>query len=156
MINIIVAMTKERVIGRENSLLWHISEDLKNFKKLTSGQAVIMGRKTYESMGKLLPNRHNIVVSSSMLQEKGIDVCRSLEEAIHTAQSYGQEIFVIGGESIYRQALPFAERMYISYVKNNYPGDAYFPEFNEEEWSITQKKDFNEFELIEYERKAKF
>src|SRR3990172_100449 len=116
MMNIIVAMDKNRVIGKNNEIPWHISEEVMNFKKLTSGNTVIMGRKTFESIGRPLPDRNNIVVSTSMPQTAGIDVCNSFEESIIKAKSYGKDIFVIGGATVYEQALPLADKMYISYV----------------------------------------
>lgn len=149
-------MTKDRVIGKDKTLPWHIPEDLDNFKRLTSGNTVVMGRKTYESIPKKfcpLPNRHNIVVSKTISAEDGIDVCRSIEEAIAKARSYGKEIFIIGGSVIYQQVLSFADKMYISYVKWEYEGDSYFPKFNKEEWEIEEQQNFQEFKLVVYKRK---
>ena len=153
--NIIVAMTRDRVIGKDNKLLWHLPEDLKNFKKLTLGNTVVMGRKTFESIGKALPNRHNIVVSKSLKPTKGIDVCPTLERGIARAQAYGKEVFMIGGAQIYRQALPVIHRMYVSYVKGNFKGDVFFPAFNESEWAIAEEKSFPEFEYVVYEREKR-
>jgi len=157
-ITIIAALTKDRVIGKDNALPWYIPEDLKNFKKLTSGNTVVMGRKTYESIGKPLPNRNNIVVSRSVPSIEGVDVCSSLEVAIEKARSYGKEIFIIGGASIYELALPFADKMYLSYVKVNYKGDTYFPKFNQDGWNVISQRKYNEgkldeFDLVIYERK---
>jgi len=153
MINIIAAMAKNRVIGCDNKLPWHISDDLKNFKKLTSGNVVIMGRKTFESIGKPLPNRVNIVVSSSMPEKEGIIVCKSVNDAIQKAKTYDKEIFIIGGATVYEQTIPWADRMYLSYVKGNYEGDALFPKFDESKWKVVEKTDFPEFELIVYVKK---
>lgn len=158
MMNIIAAMTEDGVIGKDNQLPWHIPEDLNNFKKLTDGNTVIMGRKTYESIPKKfrpLSNRHNIIVSRTMLKEEGIDVCPSPEEAITKAQFYGKETFIIGGASIYQQTLSFADRMYISYIKKKCKGDTYFPKFNKEEWNVEIQQDFQNFKLIVYERKKR-
>src|SRR3989338_139592 len=113
-ISIIAAMDRNRVIGKDNALPWNIPEDLKNFKALTSGKSVIMGRKTFESLGRPLPKRQNIVVSRGMPPIEGVIVCSSLDEAFQAAAS--EEVFVIGGASIYAQALPYADRMYLSYV----------------------------------------
>ena len=149
-------MTKNRVIGKDNSLPWHIPEDLKNFKELTTENAVIMGRKTWESIPEKfrpLPNRNNIVISRNMNSLEGIDVCSSVEEALEKAKSYDKEIFIIGGSSIYEQFLPLTDKMYISYLKEEYAGDTYFPNFNKEDWEIIERKDFAEFEFIVYERK---
>jgi len=153
MINIIAAMAKNRVIGCDNKLPWHIHEDLQNFKRLTSGNVVIMGRKTFESIGKALPNRVNIVISSSMPQKEGIIVCKTVEEALQKAESYDKEIFIIGGATVYQQTIPLADRMYLSYVKGDYHGDAFFPEFDESKWKIAEKTDFPEFELVVYVKK---
>ena len=156
MVSIIVGMTKDRVIGKDNSLPWHIPEDLKNFKELTTENAVIMGRKTWESIPEKfrpLPNRNNIVISRNMNSLEGIDVCSSVEEALEKAKSYDKEIFIIGGSSIYEQFLPLTDKMYISYLKEEYAGDTYFPNFNKEDWEIIERKDFAEFEFIVYERK---
>lgn len=153
MINIIAAMAKNRVIGCDNKLPWHIADDLKNFKKLTSGNVVIMGRKTFESIGRSLPNRVNIVISSSMTSTEGIIICKTLEEALQKAKSYGKEIFIIGGATVYQQTIPLADKMYLSYVKGEYQGDALFPEFDESKWRIASRTNFPEFELVEYVKK---
>lgn len=150
-------MTKDRVIGRNNSLPWNIPEDMQNFKNLTSGKTVIMGRKTFESIPEKfrpLPNRHNIIVSRNMSLQPGIDVCKSVHEAIEKAKSYGKETFIIGGSSIYEQTLPLADKMYLSLVKKKYEGDSYFPNFNKDGWIVESRKDFQEFELLTYVRKA--
>ena len=152
---IIAAMDKNRVIGVNNKLPWHLSEDLKNFKQLTSGNTVIMGRKTFESIGKPLPNRHNIVISSSMLLQEGMDVCASVQEAIKKARTYGKDIFIIGGASIFEQTIPLADKMYLSYVKKTHEGDAFFPAFNEKEWKVERRDDRGEFEFVVYTRKGK-
>ena len=156
MINIIAAMTEERVIGKDNKLPWHLPEDLANFKRLTEGNTVIMGRKTYESIPKRfrpLINRNNLVISKTLPLETGIDVCPSLEEALDLAHNYSKEIFIAGGASIYQQVLPLTDRMYISQIKKNYLGDSYFPEFDQQKWKVTAEQDFTEFKLIIYEKK---
>ena len=149
-------MTKDRVIGRNNSLPWNIPEDMQNFKQLTTGNTVIMGRKTFESIPenfRPLPNRHNIIISRNMDAQEGIDVCKNVPKALEKAKSYGKEIFVIGGSSIYEQTLPLADKMYLSLVKKDYEGDTYFPNFNKDEWIIEDRKDFTEFEMVTYVRK---
>src|SRR3989338_5242596 len=136
MITIIAALTKNHVIGNENRLIWNIPEDMRNFRKVTSGNVVVMGRKTYDSIGKPLPNRHNIVISRSQKNIPGVDVCNTLADAIEKGKSYGKEIFIIGGATIYGQALPLADKMILSWVKREYEGDAFFPEFDEGEWTV--------------------
>lgn len=150
-------MTTERVIGKDNKLPWlNIKEDMDHFKTVTSGHSVIMGRKTYESIPpkfRPLPKRDNIIISSTMPEKEGIDVVRSIDQAIERARSYKNEIFIIGGASIYQQALPITERMYLSVLKKEYEGDTYFPQFNEDNWIVTSRKECTDFELLIYDRK---
>ncbi|MCL2295379.1 MAG: dihydrofolate reductase [Spirochaetes bacterium] len=159
-ISIIVAMTKNRVIGCENKLPWHIPEDLKLFKQVTMGNIILMGRKTYDSIGKPLPGRKNFVVtrqaseSSAAQYEPGkVYYFKSLEDAIQASFRTDGTPFIIGGASVYEQALPFAQILYISLIKKDYAGDTYFPEFNLAEWNIIEEKDFTDFTLNVYTRK---
>ncbi len=135
MINVIVAIAENGVIGGDNTLLWHISEDLKNFKRLTSGHPIVLGRKTYESIGRPLPNRENIVVSRQDIEIEGCRVVHSLEEALEP-YIHDNNIFVIGGAEIYTQALPLADRLYITRVHNSYEGDTLFPEWDSKRWHL--------------------
>lgn len=153
MMSIIAAMAKNRVIGKDNKLPWSIPDDLKNFKKLTTGNTIIMGRKTYESIGKPLPNRNNIVVSSTMQPSNGVQVCKNIQEALETAKSTGKEIFIIGGANIYEQTMHLADKLYITHVKKDYEGDAFFPEINQTEWQTENLEENPEFELKLYTRK---
>ncbi len=153
MINIIVAMAKNRVIGKNNKVPWNIPDELLHFKKLTTGNTVIMGRKTFESIGKPLLHRNNIVISTSLPPTKGIDVCASIDEGIMKAKMYGKDIFIIGGAQIYEQTISLAGKMFISYVKKEYDGDAFFPEFDENDWHIEKKEDHSEYEMVVYARK---
>lgn len=154
MIIIVAAMTKDRVIGKDGRLPWSIPEDLRLFKKLTIGQTVVMGRKTYESIGRPLPERNNIIVSTTMQNQLDVDVCADFRHALLKAKTYGTDVFIIGGGQIYRQALPKTEKMYISYVKEDHEGDTRFPAFDEHEWKIVHREDHEEFELVVYERKG--
>src|SRR3989344_6029604 len=122
MINIISAMTKEkRVIGKNNQLPWNIPEELAYFRKTTLGTTVIMGRKTYDSVGRPMPKRHNIVITRQKgLVISGVDVCNTLSEALELAKKDGNEIFVIGGAEIYAMALPYTNKMYLSFIKKEY------------------------------------
>lgn len=150
---IIAAMTKgKHVIGKNNKLPWNIQEELNKFRTITKNAIVIMGRKTFESIGRPLPSRKNIVVSSSLEPKNGIDVCRSMAEAIDMAKKYNKDIFIIGGAKIYEQSFQYADKMYISYIKKEYDGDTYFPEFNEDEWDIESKEDYGEFEFVVYKK----
>jgi len=153
---IIAAMTKEkRVIGKDNKLPWDIPEEMKQFRAFTKGQAVIMGRRTFESIGsKPLPNRNNIVISSSLQEQEGVDVCRSIEEGIEKAKSYGNDIFMLGGSTIYKQSFQYADKMYLSFVKKEYEGDTFFPEFDESEWTVEKREDHEEFEFVVYSKKS--
>lgn len=140
MVSIIVAIADNGAIGRNNQLLWHITEDMKFFKRTTGGHTVIMGRKTWESIGRPLPNRRNIVVSRSLsknplVQIPGVEISPSLEEAITAAGYSDEEIFIMGGGEIYRQALPFADRLYLTLVHTTIPdADTFFPNFELCEW----------------------
>lgn len=135
MISIIVAVAENGVIGDKNQLLWHISEDLKHFKAITSGHPVVMGRKTYESLGRPLPNRTNVVITRQEIEIEGCRVVHSLEEAFALFPA-DEEIFVIGGAEIYAQALPLADKFYLTRVHRSYAGDTCFPEWNPAEWRL--------------------
>lgn len=132
-ISLIAALSENRVIGRGNSLPWHIPEDLKHFKEVTSGHPVIMGRKTFASIGRLLPQRLNIVVSRDpSYVVEGATMARSLPQALEIAKNYDtKEVFVIGGGQIFEQAIPFADRLYLTVVHTEIAGDAFFPEYTE-------------------------
>ncbi len=133
MLSIVVAIGKNRAIGRDNQLLWHLPEDLKNFKKLTMGSVMIMGRKTFESIGRPLPGRKTIVISRNKdLIIDGAQITSSLADAIALARSLesGKEIFIVGGGEIYRQALDLCDRIYLSEVDLSPEADTFFPEFN--------------------------
>lgn len=136
-ISIIVATAKNWAIGVDNQLLWHISADLKRFKALTTAHAIVMGRKTYDSIGKPLPNRRNIVISrDENLRIDGVEVFNSIESAIEEL-SNETEIFIIGGAEIYKQTLPLASKIYLTKVIKSYDGDAFFPEIDFSEWDKT-------------------
>lgn len=128
-ISLIVAMAEDRAIGRDNQLLWHISDDLKRFKKITMGHPIIMGRKTYESIGKPLPGRQNIIITRNPdFAVEGATVCHNAESALASCQS-NEEVFVIGGAQIYQAFLPLAHRIYLTQVHATYPdADVFFPE----------------------------
>ncbi len=135
MISLIVAMADGNVIGGANSLLWHISEDLRYFKEVTMGHTVIMGRKTYESIGRPLPKRKNIVISrDSALKIEGCIVVNSLESAIELS-SEDENPFIIGGGEIYKSAIDIVDRLYVTKVMHSYEGDTYFPEISVQKWS---------------------
>ncbi len=131
---IIVARAADGAIGRGNSLLWHIPADLKMFKSLTMGCPVIMGRKTFLSIGRALPGRLNIVISSGFDAPDGVEVVRSLGEAFALCAD-AQRCFVIGGGQVYRDAMPLADRLFVTEVQAEYPdADTFFPEVDGDEW----------------------
>ena len=149
MISIIVAVAANGVIGDNNSLLWHISEDLRNFKRITSGHPVIMGRKTFESLGRPLPNRTNVVVSRTATAIDGCRVAASLDEAI-AMFSADVEAFIIGGAQMYAQALDAADKIYITRVGRDYEGDTSFPEWDATRWRLTSREEFPRGEKYPY------
>lgn len=131
MINIIVAAGENNVIGKDNDLIWHLPDDLKFFKVMTSGHPIIMGRKTYESVGRPLPKRTNIIITSDTdYKAEGCVIVHSLQEALEVSDD--EEQFIVGGEQIYRQALPVADRVYLTRVHATLDGDRHFPQLNDE------------------------
>ena len=153
MITLIVAMGKNREIGKENQLLWHLPKDLKHFKELTSGHPIIMGRKTYESIGKPLPNRTNIVISrKNDWFEEGILIVGSIKEAVKFAKKIDEEVFIIGGGNIYEQTIDLADKLEVTLVDAVLDADTFFPKINEKVWQKTneeyhQKDEKNEFDF---------
>lgn len=160
MFSIIVAIGKNREIGKGNKLLWHIPEDLKNFKETTTGKTVIMGRKTFESIGRPLPNRKNIVLSKNgdkeSFEQKGIKLYQNLENLIADYKNYEEEVFIIGGEQIYREFMQkgLVSRLYISYIEfSDSEADAYFPEIDYNSWKIIKEKNYDNWKSCMYEKK---
>jgi dihydrofolate reductase len=149
---LIAAFTDNRVLGKDNRLIWHLPEDLKNFKRLTSGHPVIMGRKTFESLGRPLPNRTNIIITRNAdFKAEGCVVVSSLENALQKAEEAGAEkAFVIGGGEIYAQALPIADLMYLTHVHTTLEGDTFFPEFSTQDWQETARQSFEADEKHAY------
>lgn len=156
-ISIIAAIDENNALGKDNKLLWHIPEDLKRFKDLTSGHPIIMGRRTFESIGKVLSGRLNIVVTrSSVFVAEGAMIRHSLEEALELAKNSGQdEIFIIGGAQIYRQALPLTDKLYLTLVPGKHDADAYFPEYPEFKTVVrheTVETEYGEIEFVDLVR----
>lgn len=142
-ISLIVAIAKNGVIGRDGGLAWKISDDLKRFRALTTGKPVIMGRKTYDSIGKPLPDRVNIVVSRKMAPRDGVIIAPTIEDALRlgadaAAHLDADEIFVIGGAEIYARTLPLAGRIHLTEVDAEVAGDVYFPVLKASEWRRTE------------------
>jgi dihydrofolate reductase len=148
---LIVAMAENRVIGRNNQLPWRIPADLRHFKALTLGKPVIMGRKTYESIGRPLPGRDNIVISAdSGYQAEGCQVVHSVEQALEAAGSC-EEAMIIGGANLYRQTLENADRLYLTLVKAEPEGDTWFPEIELQQWREIERQAHTADESNEYD-----
>lgn len=165
-VSIVVAVAENGVIGREGDMPWRLSSDLKRFREITSGNPIIMGRKTFESIGRPLPGRHNIVITRNQAyQAKGVVIVSSLEDALKIARQWAQEnsareICIIGGGEIYRQSLSLADRIYHTEVMAKPEGDTRFPALDVEEWRICHEevmpsgpKDSCESKFIIYERR---
>ena len=150
MVSIIVAIAQNGTIGDKNALLWHIKEDMRFFRTTTSGHPVIMGRKTFESLGsKPLPKRTNIVITRAEREFEGALTAHSLQEAIRMAGD-DEEIFIMGGAQIYREALPVVDRMYITHVGRDYDGDTVFPETDYSKWKLVDVVRHERGEEYEY------
>ena len=140
-LSLIAAVAANGVIGSDNALPWRLPEDLKRFKALTLGHPVIMGRKTYESIGRPLPGRRNIIVTrNAAYAAEGCETARSLGDALAACNGTAEEVFVIGGAQIYAEALPLAQRLYLTEIGRDFPGDARFPEFDRDAWRETARE----------------
>lgn len=169
LLSVIVAQSQNRVIGINNKLPWYLPEDLKYFKQITQGKPIIMGRKTYESIGRPLPGRTNIVITrDGCYQAPGIKVVHTLDEALELAEQQAlidgsEEALVIGGSEIYALTLPQADRLYLTQVHAQVEGDAYFPALDEEQWQEILRQDFSadgpnpyDYSFIVYQRGDSF
>jgi dihydrofolate reductase len=149
-LSLIVAFAKNRVIGLNNTLPWHLPEDLKRFRALTMGHHIIMGRKTFESLGRLLPGRTTIIVTRNKdYKVEGALIAHSLQSALVLAAG-DAEPFVIGGAELYKQGLELATQLYITEVQGEYEGDAFFPEIDLSHWTLSEKKDHIAASGLEY------
>lgn len=161
MISLIWAMDENRVIGRNNKLPWHLPEDLKFFKRVTMGHPIAMGRKTYESIGKPLPGRENIIITrDSHYKKEGCTVLHSIDELREYADEKDTEVFVIGGAEIFKDILPFADRLYLTKIYHAFEGDTYFPIFDTGQWELESRepgtrndKNPYDYEYLIYKRK---
>ena len=141
-ISLIVAIAQNRVIGKNNQMPWHFPADLKHFKKVTYGSPIIMGRKTFESIGKPLPGRKSIIISRQKdysLNFDSVEIVHSFSDAAKAAKDY-EEAFVIGGSDIYKLALPFAEKIYMTKLDLEVAGDTYFPELDSQKWTLVDEE----------------
>ncbi|MDP9740555.1 UNVERIFIED_ORG: dihydrofolate reductase [Bacillus sp. B2I3] len=135
MISLIVAMDQNRVIGKNNKLPWHLPADLQYFKKVTMGHPIVMGRKTFESIGRVLPGRENVIVTRNQeFKAEGCVVLHDIAQIKMFADNHEEEVFVIGGAEIFKEILPFTDRLYITEIHETFEGDTFFPEIDENEW----------------------
>lgn len=163
MISLLAAMGQRRIIGSDHGMPWHLPSDLQFFKQKTTGHAIVMGRKTFDSIGKALPNRQNYVVTSQSGQNfsEEINVLHSLEMVkTWNEQHPEEELFVIGGSKIFEQVMDIADRMYLTFIDHDFEGDTYFPAFTLDEWRLTskvagEKNDNNPYNyyFLQYDRK---
>ncbi|MDP3470062.1 MAG: dihydrofolate reductase [Daejeonella sp.] len=158
-INLIVAIDEKNGIGKNNLLPWHLPADLKHFKTITTGHPIIMGRKTFDSIGKALPNRRNIVISrQSGLKIPGVEICSSLNNAIELCKDE-KDVFVIGGAQIFEQALPVSDVIYLTIIHEDFDADVFFPEINMAGWKEKEKihhepdeKNLYSYSFIKYKK----
>jgi dihydrofolate reductase len=139
-VSAVVAIAQNHAIGKDNKLLWHLPNDLKHFKNITSGHTVIMGRKTYDSVGKPLPNRRNIIITRQQIEIPGCEVVNSIDAALALCADE-EEVFIVGGAEIYKQAMPLTDKIYLTIVHQDFDGDTYFPEIKANIWKETERKD---------------
>ena len=161
MLSIIVAVAKNNVIGKDNKLIWHIPADLKHFKEITSGHTIIMGRKTFESLGRVLPNRKHVILCNDMelnIENENVEVLEDVSMVKKYADDEGEN-FVIGGATIYRLLMPYADKLYITHINQEFDGDVTFPEINKDEWKVvsrekgvTDEQNPYDYEFVNYER----
>ncbi|OLO28555.1 dihydrofolate reductase [Alkalihalophilus pseudofirmus] len=135
MISFLVAMDRNRVIGKNNDLPWELPADLAYFKKVTMGHPIVMGRKTYESIGRPLPGRENIIITRNQeYTAEGCTVLHSIEDVQKVIDHHEKEVFIIGGAEIFKEAFPIADKLYITHIDEEFDGDTFFPEFNLSDW----------------------
>lgn len=140
MLSIIVAIAENSIIGGDNKLLWHISEDLKRFKKITTNHTIIMGRKTFESLPNILPNRHHVVITRDknyVVDSDAVSIFHNLDEVLAKYENSDEEAFIIGGGEIYNLIFPYCKKMYLTKVKKAFEGDTSFPTIDYKDWDIT-------------------
>ena len=162
MLSIIVAIANNNVIGKDNKLIWHLPEDLKRFKRITSGKTIIMGRKTFDSLGRILPNRKHVILTNDKnfkIDNENVKIINRVDE-LEGYINDKEEHFVIGGATIYNLLLPYCNKLYITKINYDFEGDTYFPLINEENWEITleeqgirDKNNVYDFCYLTYTRK---
>ena len=144
-ISLIVAMATNRAIGLDNKMPWHLSADLKKFKAITMGSPIVMGRKTYESIGRPLPGRSNIIISRNLdYQQTDCLVFNDIKTAIAASSKEADEIFIIGGAELYKATLPLADNLYLTLINQDFTGDTFFPEIDFKAWSEVSREDISD------------
>ena len=161
MLSIIVAIANNNVIGKDNKLIWHLPEDLKRFKLLTTGHTIIMGRKTFESLGRVLPNRKHVILCNDAemnVNDENVEILDDISK-LKKYKDSEEENFVIGGATIYKLLMPYTNKMYVTHINQDFEGDVYFPEISENDWKVIEtekglkdEKNPFDYEYITYER----
>ena len=142
MLSLIVAKAKNNIIGKNNSLIWHLPEDLKRFKALTTGHTIIMGRRTFESLGRVLPNRHHVILCNDMemnVDNENVEILKDISELKDYIEN-NEENFIIGGATIYKLLMPYCSKMYITEIDKEFDGDVSFPEIDKTIWKETSRE----------------
>ncbi|WLR59921.1 dihydrofolate reductase [Guptibacillus hwajinpoensis] len=159
MISFLLAMDEKQLIGKDNDLPWHLPADLAYFKRMTTGKSIVMGRKTFESIGKALPGRENYLITRKDLEYEKVTVLHSVEAFLELSKREEKDWFVIGGAEIYRQLLPHADRLYITEIHETFDGDTYFPDFSQDDWKETSREKHSSdernkhaFDFVVYDR----
>jgi dihydrofolate reductase len=148
-VTIVVAIAENYAIGKNNQLLWHMPADLKHFKQITSGHTVIMGRRTYDSVGKPLPNRRNIIITRQDISIPGCEVVKSVDEALELCAGE-EEVFIVGGAEIYKLAMDQTDRIYLTIIHHSFDADTVFPEIDYMQWKETAREDHQPDEKHKY------
>ena len=156
MLSIIVAKASNNIIGGDNKLLWHISQDLKRFKEITSGHTIIMGRKTFESLPKVLPNRHHIVITRDKnfkVDSPSVEIVNDINTVINKYENSSEEVFIIGGGEIYKFLLPHTKKLYLTRIYKDFYGDTKFPKINFDDWTIDNQSEIftNETDNLKFD-----
>ncbi len=161
MLSIIVAVAKNNVIGKDNQLIWHLPEDLKRFKRLTTGHTIIMGRRTFESLGRVLPNRKHVILCNDKqinIDDENVEILPDIS-LLDKYKDSPEENFIIGGATIYRLLMPMADKMYVTHIDKDFDGDVYFPQIDEKEWKVVDEeegpddgKNTFKYKYVTYER----
>lgn len=154
-LKLIAAMAQNRVIGAGDGMPWNVPEEYEHYRRTIADQTVVMGRRSFEIFGADLTSRHTIVVSRGVQTLPDAAVCSSLDEALDQAFTHGTDVFINGGASTYEQAVPRVAEMYLSIIKGEYTGDAYFPEFAESQWDIVARHEYDAYEFRRYRRRQK-